>query len=62
MSRRFLGAWCAFLLCAGSLLALEAVGTLKKVDAERGVIVVFAGGHDRTLKADKDTRFLDTAG
>lgn len=61
-SRRFLGAWCALLLGAGSLLALEAVGTLKKVDAERGVVIVFAGGQDRTLKADKDTKFLDAAG
>jgi hypothetical protein len=62
MSRRFLGACCALLLGAGSLLALEAVGTLKKIDVERGVVIVFAGGQDRTLKTDKDTRFLDTAG
>lgn len=62
MSRRFIGAGCAFLLFAGSLLALEAVGTLKKVDAEQGVVVVIAGGQDRTLKANKDTQFLDVAG
>jgi hypothetical protein len=62
MDRRWLGAWIAVLLGAGSLLALEAVGTIKKIDPDKGVVVVFANGQDRVLKAAKDLKVLDTKG
>lgn len=52
----------AFLLWAAPLLALEATGTLKSVDVEKGTVVVFAGGQDRTLTADKNLKVLDTQG
>lgn len=48
--------------CAGSLLALEAVGTIKSVDADKGVVVVVANGKDRTLKADAKLKVLDAKG
>src|SRR5262249_7538233 len=62
MVRRFLGACCVLVLLAGRPPALEAVGTVKKVDADKGVVIVFAGGQDRTLKADKDLKVLDEKG
>lgn len=52
----------AFLLATASVLGIEVVATLKRVDAERGVVVVFAKGQDRTLKADKNLRVLDAKG
>jgi Cu/Ag efflux protein CusF len=51
-----------WLALAAQSLALEATGVVKKVDAEAGVIVVFAGGMDRTLKVAGDAQFLDAAG
>jgi hypothetical protein len=62
MVRRFLGACCILVILTGSALALEAVGTIKKVDADKGIVVVFANGQDRTLKADKDLKVLDEKG
>lgn len=60
--RHFILALTVLLLAAGPLCALEAVGTIKSVDADGGTLVVFAGGQDRTLKADKSLKVLDTAG
>lgn len=62
MYRRLLLAQVALLIFAGRLMALEAVGTIKQVDAEKGVLIVYAGGQDRTLKADKDLKVLDKEG
>ncbi len=53
----------AFLvLLAVDASALEAVGTLKSVDAEKGVVVVVANGQNRTLKADAKLKVLDAKG
>ena len=43
-------------------MALEAVGTFKKVDLDKGVVYVFAGGQDRTLTIGKDLKVLGTDG
>src|SRR5205807_1078475 len=50
------------LLFAGSLLAFEAVGTIKSVDAEKGVVHINAGGQDRTVPVAKDLKVLGTDG
>lgn len=50
------------LVCAGSAPAFDAVGTLKKVDAEKGVIFIFANGQDRAVNVAKDVKVLDMAG
>ena len=50
------------LAIVGSVAALEAVGTVKKVDAEKGVIEVFANGKDRVLTVAKDIQVLGTNG
>ncbi|MBS0264321.1 MAG: hypothetical protein JSS02_20450 [Planctomycetes bacterium] len=56
-------ATCGCLLAdARAVLALEAVGTIKKIDPERRLIVVFAGGQDRHLTADRHLQVLDEAG
>jgi hypothetical protein len=62
MTRRSAFALVAWLVLAGTLLALEAVGTLRSVDADKGIVVVHAGGKDRTLKADPKLKVRDTAG
>ncbi|MCE9603489.1 MAG: hypothetical protein K8U03_01150 [Planctomycetia bacterium] len=62
MVHRLLLTCSIILLSAGSLSAFDAVGTLKSLDAENGVLVVFAGGQDRTLTADRNLRVLDKDG
>jgi hypothetical protein len=62
VARIVCGASCALLILASSALALEAVGTLKKIDADKSIVVVFAGGQDRTLKVDKDLKVVDEKG
>ncbi len=49
-------------LTAATLFALEAVGTIRRIDAERGIIVVFANGADRTLSITKDVKVLGVDG
>jgi hypothetical protein len=47
---------------AQAALALEATGTLKTVDAEKGTMVVFANGKDRDLKTADDVKVLGADG
>ena len=42
--------------------AFDAVGTIKKVDTEKGVLYIHANGQDRTVKFDKDVKVLGTDG
>jgi hypothetical protein len=49
-------------ILAGNALALEAVGTIKRIDAEKNIVIVFAVGRDRTLTADKNLKVLDEKG
>ena len=44
------------------LTAFDAVGTLQKVDAEKGVLSLHANGQDRTVRLDKDVKVLGTDG
>ena len=53
---------CALLLFANPSPAFEAVGTIKKVDAEKNLLSIHAGGQDRTVKIDKDARILGLDG
>src|SRR5262245_60697890 len=59
---RLLACACSLLLIVGGLLAFEAAATIKKVDAEKGVLVIHANGQDRTVKAAKDVKVLDMQG
>lgn len=52
----------AVLLTAAAVPAFEAVGTVKKVDAEKNVLYIFANGQDRTVPIDKDVKVLGTDG
>src|SRR5947209_18380333 len=52
----------ALLLSATPVLAFDAVGTLKKVDTEKGVLYIHANGQDRTVRIDKDVKVLGTDG
>jgi hypothetical protein len=52
----------SLVLLTANLLALEAVGTIKSVDADKGVVVVNSNGRDRTLKADAKLKVLDAKG
>src|SRR5262245_48090232 len=60
--RRILLAAIGLVLFAGGLLAFEVTGTIKKVDAEKSVLYVDAGGQDRTVKVADDAKFLDKNG
>ena len=53
MNLRSAVACCALVLVAGGLLAFEAVGTVRKVDTEKGTVVIRVNGQDRTVKTDK---------
>jgi hypothetical protein len=50
------------LVLAGTAPALEAVGTIKKVDADKGVLYVHANGQDRTVRIAQDAKVLDKEG
>ena len=62
MHRRCAFAWCALVLLAGSLVAFEVPGTIQKVDADKGTVVIKVNGQERTVKADKGIKVLDKEG
>src|SRR5438552_640775 len=62
MPRKTIRTILCLLACVGGLSAFEVGATVKKVDADKGVIVVFAYGQDRTVRVAKDARFLDEHG
>lgn len=62
MLRRIIGVGLGLLLVAGSLLAFEAVGTLKMVDADKGVLFIHANGQDRMVKFARDVKVLGLDG
>ena len=59
MRPRCVTAWGILVILAGSLLAFEVPGTIQKVDAEKGVLVIKVNGQERTVKADKSVKVLD---
>jgi hypothetical protein len=52
----------ALLLFCSSLAAFEATGTIKRVDAADGTLIVQAGGQDRTVAVKQDLKVLDAEG
>jgi hypothetical protein len=62
MSRSFLGALLVSATLAGVALAFEVPATLKRVDADKGLLVFNAQQKDRTVRVAKDAKFLDAAG
>src|SRR5262249_14163610 len=62
MLYRFFAAVLCWCVLIGAVTAFEAVGTIQKVDAEKGVIQVHAGGQDRTVKVAKGAKVLDKNG
>src|ERR1700722_12213831 len=62
MCLRWVVAISAVVVLAGGLLAFEATGTIQKVDAEKGTLVIRVNGQDRTLKADKNIKLLGKDG
>lgn len=61
MRNVILGVVCV-LLVATRLSAFDAVGIIKKVDAEKNVLFIHANGQDRNVKIDKDVTVLGTDG
>lgn len=59
---RLLASACTLLLLVAGLLAFDAAATIKKVDPEKGVLVIHANGQDRTVKTAKDVKVLDMQG
>ena len=62
MNLRWVAALSLGICLAGSLLAFEAVGTVQKVDAEKGTVVIRVNGQDRTVKTDKAIKVLGKDG
>jgi hypothetical protein len=62
MRLHWFAASCITLTIAGGILAFEASGTIQKVDADKGVLVIRVGGQDRTVKTDKNVKVLDRDG
>lgn len=62
MRRVLVGAVLGLLLLAGSLLAFEVGGTIKKVDVEKSILYVHANGQDREVKIAKNVKVLGTDG
>jgi hypothetical protein len=62
MRRVSLLAAVAILIVAAPLTAFEAVGTIKKVDADKRVLYIHANGQDRAVEIDKEAKVLDADG
>jgi hypothetical protein len=62
MHLRWLFSLCIVILVVGGLLAFEATGTIQKVDAEKGVLVIRLNGQDRKVKVTKGIKVLDQSG
>ncbi len=62
MQRLFLTAALGLVLVSSSLLGFEVPGTIHKVDAEKRLLYVHAGGQDRTVKIAPDAKILDKDG
>ena len=58
MPKVFLPAVCGLILIAGSLPAFDAPGIIKKVDPDKRLLFVHAGGQDRTVKIAQDCKVL----
>lgn len=58
----FLTALLCLLLMGGNLLALEAVGTIRKVEVEKSVLHIHANGRDRIVPIAEDVRVLGNDG
>jgi hypothetical protein len=57
--RLLAGAVLGLLALVGAGRAFEAVGKIIKVDADKGEVVVFAGGQERRVRVAKDVKVLD---
>jgi hypothetical protein len=62
MPRPLLAALLAGLVLSTGLSALEVRAVLRKVDADRGILVVHGGGRDRTLKVPAGVKVLGEDG
>ena len=62
MVRPMIAAVAAFAIWVGSLAAFEVQAVLKRIDSEQRVVVVAAGGRDRTVKVARDAKVLDEKG
>ena len=58
MLSRLCAALIGLVMLPGVLLGFEVQAKVKKVDAEKGAIIVFAGGQDRNLKVAKEIHWL----
>src|SRR5262245_34003443 len=62
MGRPWLFPVAYLLLITKSAIAFEVEGTIKKIDADGGMLVVQAGGQERNVAVAPDARILDAAG
>ncbi len=62
MLSRLFAALLGLVMLPGVLLGFEVQAKVKKVDAEKGAIIVFAGGEGRNLKLAREAKFLDEQG
>src|SRR5205814_3098827 len=61
---RLVGPACVLLATVGVVLAQDAIrrGTLKKIDAEKKVLVITSGGKDEEFALTDETKFAGVAG
>jgi hypothetical protein len=62
MSRCLIALLLGLLLFTGGIQSFNAVGTLRRVDAEKSVLYLYANGQERTVSIAKDARILDREG
>ena len=64
MRRSLIAGTLGLLLLTGGALAdsFEATGTLAKVDADKGVLIIRANGQDHTARAARDIKILGLDG
>lgn len=62
MLQRLIGVILGFVVLAGTLLGFEVRAVIKKIDVDKSVITVDAGGRERTARVAKDVKVSDEKG
>jgi len=62
MLLRTISSLLVFILVSGTLLAFEVTAVIKKVDPDKGFLIVNANDKERTVRVDKDAKILDENG
>lgn len=62
MLSRMFAALLAVVALSSTVFGFEVSAVIRKVDVDKGILVIFGGGQERTVPVAKDAKFLDETG